>query len=90
MARIRERLWEDAPNETLVGINALAAPLRNTGAELAGMVGVVGSMQDIPSPPDARLVDLVRGAAAQLSATLQGTPYRERGFRAPREMRATP
>ncbi len=90
LARIRERLWEDAPNETMVGMNALSAPVFRNGSELAGMIGVVGSMQDIASPPGERLVDLVRGAAAQLSATLQGTPYRERGFRPPREMRAAP
>jgi DNA-binding IclR family transcriptional regulator len=74
----------------MVGMNALSAPVFRNGSELAGMIGVVGSMQDIASPPGERLVDLVRGAAAQLSATLQGTPYRERGFRPPREMRAAP
>ena len=50
LAAVRERLYEDAPNEVLTGINALAAPILRDGDALVGMIGIVGSIQDIPSP----------------------------------------
>lgn len=88
LTRIRERLYEDAPNEALVGINALSAPVLRDGNELVGMIGVVGSIQDIPSPPSSRQIDLVRGAGAALSEALHGTLYRERGIAIPKELKA--
>jgi DNA-binding IclR family transcriptional regulator len=87
LARIRERLYEDAPNEIMVGINALSAPILRAGGELVGMIGIVGSVQDIPSPPPPRHIEWVRGCAAALSARLQGTRYEALGVPVPRELR---
>ena len=68
------------------GINAIAAPVFRNGEELAGMLTLVGTLQDIPSPPPARLIDLIRGAAGLLSDTLGGTPYRARGLVPPKAL----
>lgn len=88
LQRLRQRLWEDAPNESLIGINAIAAPVFRNGEELAGMLTLVGTLQDIPSPPPARLIDLIRGAASLLSDTLGGTPYRTLGLVPPKALLA--
>ena len=88
LAVIRERLYEDAPNEVLTGINTLAAPILRDGDALVGMIGIVGSIQDIPSPAPPGQVDLVRGCAAALSEMLEGTLYRTRGIPIPRALNA--
>jgi DNA-binding IclR family transcriptional regulator len=87
LADIRERLYEDAPNEVLTGINTLAAPILRKGDELVGQIGIVGSIQDIPSPALAQQIDLVRGCAAALSEMLEGALYRTRGIDVPRDLR---
>jgi len=87
LAAIRERLYEDAPNEILTGINTLAAPILRDGDALVGMIGIVGSIQDIPSPALPQQIDLVRGCAAALSEMLEGTLYRTRGIHIPRELK---
>lgn len=86
LAAVRERLYEDAPNEVLTGINTLAAPILRDGDALVGMIGIVGSIQDVPSPALPRQVDLVRGCAAALSDMLEGTLYRTRDIPIPREL----
>ena len=85
---IRRRLYETAPNESLIGINVLSSPIFRDGNDLVGMIGLVGSVQDIPSPPDAHQLELVHGCAAALSEMLEGTAYRERGIALPREIKA--
>lgn len=77
---IRERLWEDAPNEVLVGINLLAAPVLRENDELVGILGIVGATQDVPSPPLQRHLSLLQGAAAQLSAQLGSRLYERLGI----------
>jgi len=88
LAAVRERLYEDAPNEVLTGMNTLAAPILRDGDALVGVIGIVGSIQDIPSPAPAGQVELVRGCAAALSDLLEGTLYRTRGIPVPRELKA--
>jgi DNA-binding IclR family transcriptional regulator len=88
LAAVRERLYEDAPNEILTGMNTLAAPILRVGDALVGTIGIVGSIQDIPSPPPREQVELVRGCAAALSAELEGTLYQARRIAVPRELRA--
>ena len=86
LALIRERLWEDAANEILVGVNLLAAPILREGEELSAIIGVVGSVQELPTPPRAVHLALVRGAAAAISQPLGGRSYREKGIAVPREL----
>lgn len=85
MLRIRERLYETAPNEALIGINVIAAPVLRDGEELVGIIAIVGSIQDIPVPHDAAQLRLVQGCAAALSGMLGGNAYRDRGIQVPKE-----
>lgn len=87
IAQIRKRLYEDAPNEVLVGINALSAPILRDGEELVGMIGIVGSLQDIPTPPRPTQIEQVRGCGAALSELLQGKLYKAHGIVVPREFK---
>lgn len=87
LASIRERLFEQAPGESMTGINVLAAPVLRDGGELVGIIGIVGSIQHVPEKPDQRQLGLVQGAAAALSGVLGGTAYAERKIAAPVELR---
>lgn len=83
LALIRERLWEEAPNEALIGINVLAAPVLREGDELVGIIGMIGSVQELPAPPAPDYLSLLQGAAAQLSEKLGSHLYRHRGIALP-------
>jgi len=85
---IRERLFEQAPGESMTGINVLAAPVLRDGGELVGIIGIVGSIQHVPESTDQRQLALVQGAAAALSGVLGGTAYVERKIAAPVELRS--
>jgi IclR family KDG regulon transcriptional repressor len=88
LARIRERLYEDAPNEILIGINALSAPILRDADELVGLIGIVGSIQDIPSPARPEQIEWVRGCGAALSEALHARLYAERGIAVPRDSKS--
>ena len=70
IAHVRERGWAVAPEESLLGINALAAPIFDASGGLAGTIAVVGSMQHLPAAPSAGLIAAVRRAAATVSERL--------------------
>lgn len=79
LARIRERLYEDAEGEMFDGVNVLAAPIFTAGDELVGMIGIIGATRNIPSPPPARLLKAVQGAAADISSRLDSHVYTRLG-----------
>lgn len=87
LAQIRERLYEDAPGETLPGINVLAAPILRDGDELVGTIGIIGSVQDVASPPRREQLALVQGCAASLSTRLGNGSYRDKGIEIPAGLR---
>ncbi len=68
--RVRARGWATAPGESLVGVNALAAPIFEGGGRMVGAVAVLGSIQFIEPEPAADQVRRVVGAAARISARL--------------------
>ena len=84
---IVRRLWEQAPNEAMIGINVLAAPVLRDGGEMVGIIGIVGSTQHIPAGPDAKQLELVQGCAAAVSEIIGGTAYAERGIVPPADIR---
>lgn len=85
---IRKRLYEQAPNEAMTGINVLAAPVLRDGGEMVGIIGIVGSTQHVPAGPDAIQLAMVQGCAAALSEMIGGTAYAERGIAVPVEIRS--
>ncbi len=88
LGAIAKRLWEQAPNEAMIGINVLAAPVLRDGGEMVGIIAIVGSTQHIPAGPEPKQLALVQGCAAALSEMIGGTGYAERGIVAPAEIRS--
>ena len=62
--------WAVAPEEALMGINALAAPVFDASGELAGTLTIVGSIQHLPAAPEPAIIQAVRDGAARISAQL--------------------
>lgn len=88
VARIRERLWDDAPDEPWAGLNGLAAPVLRDGDALAGIVSLAGPGAELPSPPNPSQLALVHGAAAVLSGALGSSRYARHGLTPPPDLRA--
>lgn len=66
----RRQGWAVAPEQTLVGINALAAPVFDGTGRLAGSITIVGSVQHIPEKPRGEQIEAVLQAARQISRNL--------------------
>ncbi|WP_439597099.1 IclR family transcriptional regulator [Falsiroseomonas sp.] len=76
---VRARGWETAPQEALLGINVLAAPIFAAGQVLVGSLGLVGSVQFVQDPPDAAMLAALQEAAGEISARLGAEPQRASG-----------
>jgi IclR family acetate operon transcriptional repressor len=77
---IRERFWEEAVDEVRLGINALSAPVFRDEAECVGIIGIVGTSAEIPSPPPQTLIRTLHRVAGALSAELNCRIYFDRGL----------
>ncbi|MCI5109486.1 MAG: IclR family transcriptional regulator [Marivita sp.] len=67
---IAARGWSTAPNETMLGLNALACPIFGLDGEPVATVAIVSLTQYISTPPDADQIDAVQEAARRISAEL--------------------
>jgi DNA-binding IclR family transcriptional regulator len=72
---VRGRMWDTAPSEALLGVNALAAPVFAAGDVLVGSIGIVGSVQFVPDPPGEAMLAALRNAAEEISLRLGATRY---------------
>lgn len=70
LATVSARGWADAPEEVVLGINAVSAPVRDQRGELVAMVSAMDSIQFIPPQPDRKLVEALKEAADEISARL--------------------
>lgn len=70
VAQIQKQGWGDAPNEALIGLNALAAPVFDALGKLAGTVSIVDSIQYIPENPTPDQVKIITQAGNDISAAL--------------------
>jgi DNA-binding IclR family transcriptional regulator len=70
LARVRRDGWAVAPEEAVLGVNALAMPVRDHADAVVASVALVGSIQHIPATPDAALRATIRKLAAQSSRLL--------------------
>ena len=68
--------WAAAPNEALIGMNAIAAPIFDALGRFAGSLAAVDSIQFIPEEPPANLVEGLVSAAARISHDLGWRPAR--------------
>lgn len=74
LVEIRRRGWAAAPDEIIVSVNALAAPIFDHRGEQVGSLAIVGATQFIPSPPMESQIRDVLGAAEEVSRTLGWRP----------------
>ncbi len=81
MELIREQFYDVSDGEVLIGINTVAVPIFRDGDVLAGVVGIIGSIQNVPNPPLRRQVDALHACAAELSSQLQSDAYERWRFR---------
>ncbi len=67
---VRQRGWAAAPNEALLGLNTLAAPILDSAGYFVGAVAINDSIQFIEEEPaEAQISEIVR-AAAEISREL--------------------
>ena len=62
--------WAVAPNESLLGVNVLAAPILGTRGECLGAIGIVDSIQYIEDVPSHEQIEQTLQAARELSTAL--------------------
>ncbi len=70
LTNVAVRGWADAPQEVVLGINAVSTPVRDHKGDLVAMVSAMDSIQFIPPDPPAKLVEALRDAAAAIGAKL--------------------
>lgn len=70
LATVAAQGWADAPQEVVLGINAVSVPVHDQRGDLVAMVSAMDSIQFIPAEPAKDLVAALREAAAVISAKL--------------------
>jgi DNA-binding IclR family transcriptional regulator len=70
IAAVRAQGWATAVDQVLVGVNALAAPVRDHRGAFAGALAIVGASQFIAAAPTAGQIAQVTEAAARISRRL--------------------
>jgi DNA-binding IclR family transcriptional regulator len=68
--KVREQGWAVAPNESLIGVNALAAPVFGAGGVLVAAVSIVDSIQFLEAEPTREQIAAVTEAGERISAAL--------------------
>lgn len=72
--KAKARGWTIVPEEAVLGVNAIAAPVFYHDSTYAGAIAIVGSVQSIPARPPQELVDHVISAGQQASENLGWRP----------------
>lgn len=79
IAKVRERGWAMAPNQAILGLNTIAAPVFDSEGKFRAILAFVDSIQFITSPPSPESVQALMQAARKLSTDM--------GYRPPRGVR---
>jgi IclR family transcriptional regulator, KDG regulon repressor len=66
-AVVRERGWATAPNQGILGMNVLAAPIRDVTGTVCGTVAILDAIHFIHSQPSAKQIKSLLGAAQRIS-----------------------
>jgi DNA-binding IclR family transcriptional regulator len=74
VAQVRAQGWATAPDEFAMGINAVAAPVRDHRGAYAGAIAIVGLTQYIPAHPPRQQIAAVTAAAQRISRQLGWKP----------------
>jgi DNA-binding IclR family transcriptional regulator len=67
---VREQRWATAPNETVLGLNALSCPIFDAERNMIATVAIVSLTQYIETPPDPMQIRAVLEAAERISIQL--------------------
>jgi len=70
LARVANDGFATAPEQAMLGINAVAAPIFDTKNSCIGALALVGSIQFLPADIDAKSVAALKAAAGQISRML--------------------
>ena len=70
VATVRAQGWASAPDQMMVGVGALAAPVFDHAGLWRGTIALVGPTVSIPAAPPAELIAAVTGAAGEASRAL--------------------
>lgn len=73
---VRKRRWATAPNESMIGLNAVAAPIFDALGGFAGCIAMTDSIQHIPKDPSTDQIRSLLAAADKVSANLGFRPKR--------------
>jgi len=68
--QVRRQGWAIAPNQAVIGLNALAAPIFDALGSFIGAIAIVDSIQFIPEEPAARQIRETVAAAKKISTTI--------------------
>jgi IclR family KDG regulon transcriptional repressor len=71
---VRNQRWAVAPNEAMIGLNALSAPLFDALGSFVGAIALTDSVQFIPATPTAAQVDGLLKAAVRISESMGYRP----------------
>jgi len=71
LQRVQEQGWAGAPEEMVLGINALSAPVRDHRGELIAMISMLSSIQFISRQPSRALIEAIKAAALEISNALK-------------------
>ncbi len=70
IATVAARGWADAPEQVVLGINAVSAPICDHKGDVVAMISAMDSIQFIPPEPPEKLVKALREAADAVSSKL--------------------
>jgi len=70
IARVAQQGFATAPEQAMLGINAVAAPIFDEKGSCVGALALVGSIQFLPAEIDAKSVAALKTAAGQISRPL--------------------
>jgi DNA-binding IclR family transcriptional regulator len=80
ISQVRSDGWATAPNQVLLGVNGLAAPVLDHRGVYAGGIAIAGSIQSVPGAPSSEQIASVTATAERISRKL--------GWRASEDQRA--
>ena len=69
---VKECGYASAPEQVLLGVNTIAAPVFDRMSKLVACVGLVGSIQHLTSPPDKEQISALLRLGRTISATIGG------------------
>jgi len=70
VSEVRDKGWADAPSQTLEGVSALSAPVRDMTGQLIATLTLAGPTNTLGSPPKQDFIDAVCSTAARISRNL--------------------